>query len=208
MYESLTKTPTVAVVGLGIGNSRSVANMLRSANVNVEFLERAVGLSAWTHVILPGVGKFDAVMSELSAKGWRVPMQEFAASGTGTLIGICLGAQVLGLSSEEGALDGLGLLPFHVRSLPRDLPNRVPFMGWDTLVSSHTSPEWLRDALTGRYYFSHSFFMDAPDDLVLARSSSLNVPSVVRGPSVLGIQFHPEKSHHYGRRLLTTLVSQ
>lgn len=198
---------SVAIVDLGVGNCRSVANMVSSVGLDADLVREGCDTSRWRHIVLPGVGSFDAASKQLDARGWREPLLEFASNGVGRLIGICLGAQLLGRSSEEGVLSGLNVLPFSNRRFAADSDFRVPRMEWSQLSLDSDAPEWLKSASEGRYYFSHSYFMDAPRNLVYARTLEDAIPAIVGSGQILGVQFHPEKSHKYGRGFLEAVLS-
>ena len=196
----------VAIVNLGVGNVKSVVNMITSLGIAVTVLDHGQDLGKWNHVVIPGVGSFDAAAKQIDDRGWRTPLRDFHAAQEGHLLGICLGAQLLGESSEEGALAGLGLLPFTSKRLTANPAFRVPQMGWRELEHSYATPAWLKPAIQGRFYFSHSYFIEAPPQLTLARTVDRAIPAVLGTDTILGVQFHPEKSHKHGRRFLEAVL--
>lgn len=198
----------VAIIDYKIGNINSVANMLRKINVPCVIANRPEQILAADRIILPGNGSFDACMRGLRATG-LVPILEQKVRGEGApLLGICVGAQMLGISSEEGNEPGLGWLDMRVRRLPAFAGLRVPHMGWNE-VSSASDHYLVRDLKSdARFYFLHSYYMEPTDpaDVLLRAEYGIGfVAGVARG-QILGVQFHPEKSHRFGKQLLSAFV--
>jgi len=195
----------IAIVDYGIGNLGSVTKAFRHVGAetvlsgDLETLRRADAL------ILPGDGAFGATMDEVRSRGLVPLLLEAAASGK-PLLGICIGMQLLFEESEEhGVHQGLGLLPGRVRRFPEGLV--VPHMGWNRLKVHQ--PHTLFDGLaSGSYvYFVHSYFCDAPADVVLAYSDyGKDFPAIVGRGNILGAQFHPEKSQTVGLRMIENFV--
>jgi glutamine amidotransferase len=144
-------------------------------------------------------------VEEIRRRG-LVPVIEEAACGGKPVLGICIGMQVLFEESEEhGRHQGLGLLPGRVRRLSGDLP--VPHMGWNRLAhrQSHPLLEGIEEG--AHVYFVHSYFCDAPERVVIASSDyGANFAAVVGLGSVLGVQFHPEKSQAVGLRMVGNFI--
>ena len=189
---------TIAVVDYGIGNLGSVMKAFRH-------LGAPAVLRAADALILPGDGAFAATMEEVTRRGLVPVLRETVAAGK-PLVGICIGMQLLFEESEEhGRHEGLGLLPGRVRRFDEGLP--VPHMGWNRLRAR--SPHPLLDGVAdGDYvYFVHSYFCDAPDEVVIATSDyGRDFPAVVGRGNVLGVQFHPEKSQAVGLRMVANFV--
>jgi glutamine amidotransferase len=195
----------IAIADYGIGNLGSVTKAFRHVGAetvltgDLETLRRADAL------ILPGDGAFGATMDEVRSRG-LVPVLQEAASAGKPLLGICIGMQLLFEESEEHGLHrGLGLLPGRVRRFPDTLV--VPHMGWNRLLpnQSHTL---LHDIAGGSHvYFVHSYFCDAPSEVVLAYSDYGSAfPAIVGRDAILGVQFHPEKSQGVGLKMIENFV--
>jgi glutamine amidotransferase len=189
---------TIGVVDVGCGNTRAVLMMLRRIGVPARPLARpdAAGV-----LVLPGVGAWDAVAARLAAVGWVDALAEHVAAGR-PLLGICLGMQLLCASSDEGSLPGLGIFAIPVRRLPVAEPGAtVPRVGWrSTWLREREEPE--------RYYYAHSYAADADVDAEevagWSRHGSRRIPVVLRRDRITGCQFHPERSHAFGMRFLST----
>ena len=157
-------------------------------------------------LILPGVGTFDASMANLHNSGLVEALQLRASEGV-PLLGICLGMQLLFDSSEEGVTTGLGLIPGVVRRLPMESPSgsvRIPHMGWSRL--EYYRPHDLTEGIgeEARFYFVHSYAVVPKEDsdIIGISTHGSKFVSAVGRENVLGVQFHPEKSHRYGKALL------
>jgi glutamine amidotransferase len=195
----------IAVVDYGIGNLGSVIKGFRHAGAETVLTGDPGALRAADALVLPGDGAFGATMDEVRRRGLVPVLEEAAASGK-PLLGICIGMQLLFEESEEhGRHLGLGLLPGRVRRLEGDLP--VPHMGWNRLRRRRDHP--LLDGLAdgAHVYFVHSYFCDAPPEVVLATTDyGTEIAAVVGRGNVLGVQFHPEKSQAVGLRMVASFV--
>jgi len=195
----------IAVADYGIGNLGSVTKGLRRAGAEVlltgdpEVLRRADAL------VLPGDGAFGATMAEVVRRG-LVPVLREAVDAGKPLLGICVGMQLLFEESEEhGRHAGLGLLPGRVRRFEGELP--VPHMGWNRLRARKPHP--ILDGVPdgAHVYFVHSYYCDAPEDVVIATSDyGRDFAAIVGRGDVLGVQFHPEKSQEVGLRIVAGFV--
>ena len=198
----------IAIVDYGLGNLGSIQNMLKVIGEKSKITGREEEIRSSDGLILPGVGAFDAGMSRLTSSGLSELLRRQAAEGK-PILGICLGMQLLGRESEEGSLPGLSLLPFVCRRFrPEDPTLRVPHMGWDVVEFKKEHP--LLDHITGqqRYYFVHSYHAvcDDPDDILMTCRYGCEFAAAVGRENVLGVQFHPEKSHFFGLALLSNFV--
>jgi glutamine amidotransferase len=196
---------TIAIADYGIGNLGSVTKAFRRAGANVQLTGEPEALRRADALVLPGDGAFAATMAEVERRGLVPVLREAVAAGK-PLLGICIGMQLLFEESEEhGSHRGLGFLPGRVRRFEGELP--VPHMGWNALRARRAHP--LVDAVPdGSYvYFVHSYYCDAPEDVVLASSDyGREFAAVVGRGAVLGVQFHPEKSQEVGLRMVESFV--
>ncbi|WDR02344.1 imidazole glycerol phosphate synthase subunit HisH [Devosia algicola] len=200
----------IAVVDYGAGNIGSVLNMIRKAGGRGFAASRSEDLAASSKIILPGVGSFDNAMSRLSALRFVEPLKDHARAGR-PLFGICLGMQLLSDASEEGGLEGLGLIPGEVRRFDFDgesIGLKVPHMGWNgvTPAKEHLLCRGLES--DARFYFVHSYFYDTqnPADALFYTEYGQRFASGVHRGNVMGVQFHPEKSHRFGMQLLKNFI--
>jgi glutamine amidotransferase len=195
----------IAIVDYGIGNLGSVSNAFRHLGAETVLSGDPGLLRQADALVLPGDGAFGATVEEIRRRG-LVPVIEEAAVAGKPVFGICIGMQVLFEESEEhGRHLGLGLLPGRVRRFDGDLP--VPHMGWNRLAQRQRHP--LLDGIEegAHVYFVHSYFCDAPDQVVIASSDyGRDFAAVVGRGSVLAVQFHPEKSQAVGLRMVGNFV--
>ena len=196
----------IGILDYGMGNVGSIRNMLKKAGATSEIVHTAAEVAACDKLILPGVGAFDAGMEQLDASGMREPLDAAVAQGK-PVLGICLGMQMLGLSSEEGKREGLGYIRFrNIRFQLQDQPAlKVPHMGWDVVTLADPADPLVRGVQEPpRYYFVHSYHAQCEDDGSALMTCDYGYPFVaaVRHGNVRGTQFHPEKSHRFGMALL------
>lgn len=198
----------VVVVDYGVGNLSSVGNMLRKAGGDVKVSRDPGEVLAADKLLLPGVGHFNHAMKMLNASGLRDAVDRFALEVRRPVLGICLGAQLLGKGSEEGDAPGLGWLDMTCRKLPAMPGIRVPHMGWNQITRKKRSPllDWMGE--DARFYFVHSYYMEcahAEDVLATAVHGTEFTCAVQRG-NIMGTQFHPEKSLSHGLALMRAFV--
>lgn len=206
----MSEESTIAIVDYGMGNIGSVANMLKRVGAPSVFVRTPDDVMQARKIILPGVGAFDQGMSNLESLGLIEPLREQARRGT-PLLGICLGMQLLALSSEEGRLPGLGIVDAHVRRLPASDAQgrqiRVPHMGWN-IVKVVKPTRLLPLDVEHRFYFVHSYYFDEadPDCALLKAHYGIDFTAGIERGNLIGVQFHPEKSHKFGMRLLSAFA--
>lgn len=195
----------VGILDYGIGNVRSVHNMLWKIGSKPLLVKHPEDLKRVNKLILPGVGSFDSAMVNLEKLGFIDSLVDYAKNNY--LLGICLGMQVLGTHSQEGNKRGLNLIPGKIIKFS-NLTLPVPHVGWnyvdykDNVLNISNMPK-------NRYYFVHSYYYK-PDDSnheMAATNYGINFSSAIsNGENIFGTQFHPEKSHHFGKALLTKFI--
>ena len=199
---------TVSVVDYGLGNLGSVLNMFRRGGTDARVVRAPDEVAKAERLLLPGVGAFDKGMWMLRNAGLEAAVRNHAASGR-PLLGICLGMQMLADSSDEGVLPGLGLIPGRSVRLATDASRRVPHMGWNFIEPARRD-ELLRDLPDeSRFYFVHTYHVVTaePGDVLATTEYGDRFTSMVRSGNVMGAQFHPEKSHAFGMRILRNFAS-
>ncbi len=191
----------IAIVDVGLGNVASVCNMFDRLGFAVELRASPDGLSDTDRYVLPGVGSFDEGVRRLRSGGWFEYLQ--ALPSATHLLGICLGMQLLGRSSEEGKEHGLGRVPAHFERFSVG-HFRVPHMGWNRVFPCHPDPLFDPGLPELRYYFTHSYRAVCDDASVSIATTRYGVEftSAFRQANTRGVQFHPEKSHRFGMSLL------
>ncbi len=196
---------TIAVVDYGIGNLGSVMKAFRHLGAPAILSGDIAELRRADVLVLPGDGAFASTMEEIEGRGLVSVLREAVEQGR-TLLGICIGMQLLFEESEEhGRHRGLGLLPGRVRRLEGEMP--IPHMGWNQLHPTRPHPMLEGVADGAHVYFVHSYWCDAPAEVVLAETDyGARFPAIVGRGNVLGVQFHPEKSQAVGLRLMENFV--
>lgn len=197
----------IVIVDYGVGNVASVKNMLARNGAECIVTGDAAKILNATKLILPGVGAFDAAMSRLNELHLVPVLQQFAASGK-PLLGICLGAQILLQSSEEGKLEGLKLIEGKCIRFRTTSELKIPHMEWSDVkfVKSHPLSRFETDP---RFYFVHSYHMECDDskDILGVTNYGYEFTSAISRNNIMGVQFHPEKSHRFGSTLLQNFIS-
>jgi glutamine amidotransferase len=200
----------IKVIDYGAGNTGSVINMIKKMGGIPAYARTAQEIEGAAKLILPGVGSFDNAMRRLNDLGMVAPIKSHAAKGA-PLLGICLGMQLLADSSEEGVLPGLGLIGGTVRRFSFDRANaniKVPHMGWNRIkrAADHALARGLEEG--ARFYFVHSYYF-APEDAdnaLFTAHYGLDFTAGVQRDNVMGVQFHPEKSHRFGMQLIKNYI--
>jgi imidazole glycerol-phosphate synthase subunit HisH len=197
----------IAIVDYGLGNIRAFANVYRHLDIPFKIASKSDDLKDASKFVLPGVGAFDHAMEMLQKSGMQEPLNELVLGRRLPVLGICVGMQILALSSEEGCLPGLGWIAGSVKKLdPLDVAHKIhlPHMGWNNIVpiKKNTLMNGLDN--NSRFYFLHSYHFQChhPDDVFAVTDYGGRFTCAVNSGNVYGVQFHPEKSHQNGIQLL------
>ena len=201
------KSEGVVVVDYGMGNVGSIVNMLKKIGTEATVSREPDVIAKASRLILPGVGAFDSAMKRIREFGLREVLDQKARIEKTPIIGLCLGMQLLTEGSEEGSEPGLGWVPGHTLKFDgRAYPDiRIPHMGWNTTHRVRTDELTSDFASDPRFYFVHSYYVkcDDPADVVLTARHGVEFHAALHRDNIFGVQFHPEKSHHFGMTLLT-----
>lgn len=197
----------IHIVDYGLGNIQAFVTMYKRLGVETVRVTCGEDLRGVSKLILPGVGAFDHAMELLDASGMRPALEHLVMQDKVPVLGICVGMQILGDSSEEGLGAGLGWVGGRVRSFAGNLDSAglpMPHMGWNDVVPAVGSPLFKGLEKDARFYFLHSYYFECSDMTnVAARADyGFQFDCVVQSGNVFGVQFHPEKSHHWGAALL------
>ena len=194
----------ITIVDYGLGNIRAFLNVYRRLNIEATTVTSADGLRNASKVILPGVGAFDHAMALLTQSGMREALDDLALRRRVPILGVCVGMQILGRESDEGSRPGLGWIPGRVRTLASSTALPVPHMGWNDARPVTANRLFDQLETSARFYFLHSYYFqcDRDQDAIAVADYGGDFACAVNAGNVFGVQFHPEKSHHYGARLL------
>ena len=193
----------IAIVDYGSGNVAAIADILKRLKVPHAVMADHTQLRNADRYILPGVGAFDTTMRTLRDSGLVDVLNEEVHGRGKKIMGVCVGMQILGDSSDEGVLPGLGWIPGHIRRIDAStLINRpkLPHMGWNSIKTIGTSPLFEGVDVEQGFYFLHSYYFDAArkQDVIATMNYGSELCCGVAMGNVYGFQFHPEKSHANG----------
>ena len=205
----------VAIISYGTGNIDSLNRALKSLGSNSYLANSVSDLKKADHVIFPGIGHFANAAKNLENSGLKNYLVSLISDGIPTL-GICLGFQLLTLSSEEAPnFSGLGFLPFSTVRIKvnNTILNKVPHLGWNTIYSSSIGSKLLDGIQSDRqlFYYSNAFGILKSNTFKYTHSSYLHekeMIAIVEYKNIYGVQFHPEKSRAQGLRLLKNFLKQ
>ena len=195
------RCPLITIADAGLGNFASIANMLNFLEIDAEIRSKPGDVNDITHLILPGVGAFDAGITSLENTGWRKAIEDLSPETK--ILGICVGMQLFTQGSEEGKKSGLGYVPAICKKFNTEL-GPVPHIGWNEVLVSSENKILPLSNVPQRFYFTHSFYIEAYDQsLVIGKTMYTNeFVSAFSKDNLYGVQFHPEKSHRFGMEVL------
>jgi glutamine amidotransferase len=201
----------LVIVDYGVGNLGSMANMLRKIGCPAKVSADPEDVLAADKLILPGVGAFDQGIESLHRHGLVDALRKQVMVRGTPLLGVCLGMQLLGCTSEEGSMTGLGFIDARTVRFPGrmgEVTLRVPHMGWNVVHPRKEDMIFLGLESINRFYFVHSYHVECadPDNILGLTSYGKMFVSVLRHGNIWGVQFHPEKSHRFGMQLLKNFV--
>ena len=192
----------ISIIDYGLGNTNAFLNIYKKLNIPARLVSNNTELKSAKKIILPGVGSFDWAMTKLNDSGMRETLDQMICEKGIPVMGICVGMQMMAKSSDEGKLDGLGWIDAEVKKFD------VPHMGWNKVlpVKKHSLFFGLDDQ--PEFYFLHSYYLNKVNDLqIIAQTDYMGLfTSSFCHNNIIGVQFHPEKSHKQGIRLLNNFA--
>jgi len=194
------------IIDYGMGNLGSLANMLKKIRIPAKISSDLGDIESAEKLILPGVGSFDHGMQKLQELNLTDILNKLVIGEKIPILGICLGMQMFTKTSEEGTQPGLGWVDANTVKFKADKGSslKIPHMGWDT-IDIKKSHFMLQDTdYNAMYYFVHSFHVvcNRSEDVLSTSHYGYDFVSSLAKDNVIGVQFHPEKSHKYGMKLL------
>lgn len=202
----------ITIIDYGSGNIYAIANIYKRLNIEYTITNDPTILRVAEKLILPGVGDFDETMMLLGNLGIKDTLDELVIEKKIPILGVCVGMQILGNSSEEGVLKGFGWIKGSVRKLDiSGLKSKpyLPHMGWNTINPVHCNPIFSNIEPENGFYFLHSYYFDCENksDILATTSYGIEFPSAINHENVYGFQFHPEKSHQNGVELFKNFAN-
>lgn len=197
----------ITIIDYGMGNLGSMHNMLKKIGAEAVVSSDKDVISKSAKLILPGVGSFDAGMGRLKEKGLITVLEERVLGAKIPIMGVCLGMQLLCNGSEEGDMPGLGWV--HAETVRFKFKEemahlKIPHMGWNQINIKKSTPLLADLESDNRFYFVHSYHVvcSEPENILSTTSYGTDFTSAIINDNVMGVQFHPEKSHKFGMKLL------
>lgn len=198
----------IAILNYGLGNINAFANIYNNLDIPHKIVSNPTQLGGVKKIILPGVGAFDYAMKKLNNSGLRDSVENLVLNEKIPVMGICVGMQILANSSDEGSEKGLGWIDADVKLFDTSNIKRktkLPHMGWNTI---NPNPKNLlnTDLNSGaRFYFLHSYYFECyhAADIIATTNYGIEFTSAANSDNIYGVQFHPEKSHQNGIKLLS-----
>lgn len=204
----------IGILDYGVGNIQAFKNVYSDLGVPSKAVVNVEDFVGVTHIILPGVGSFDYAMKSLNQSGLRERLEYLVLTKEMPVLGVCVGMQMMGRSSEEGAQLGLGWLEAVSKKITPNLGDNLaslplPHMGWNTISVLQNNSLLNGIESFEHFYFLHSYFLSCDDrNIILAEVTyGSAITSLVSQRNVFGIQQHPEKSHDAGVQLLKNFWS-
>lgn len=197
----------ITIIDYGVGNIYAFQNVYKRLNIPTKIAKTEKDLAGAEKLILPGVGSFDYAMTQLNNSGMREQLDALVLKKHVPVVGICVGMQMMANGSDEGSLEGLKWIDAQVKKFDETTIKQVtklPHMGWNDVTPAAGHPLFAGLEKDAIFYFLHSFYFlcNHESDSIAKSEYGINFTSSVNRDNIYGIQFHPEKSHHYGETLL------
>lgn len=200
----------IVIIDYGLGNLRAISNMLTRIGINNHISNSPEDIKKAGGLVLPGNGHYDACLTSLRALDVLDTIEDRVLKNGVPFLGICVGAQMLGSRSEEGKEDGLGWLDLEVKKLPTTADLKVPNMGWRYVSIPNSKIGDAKKLVSpgSRFYFTHSYYLSPfSSSLTLLESDhGFKFSAAVQKDNIIGVQFHPEKSHKYGKQFFVSFA--
>lgn len=197
----------LTIIDYGVGNIFAFQNVYKRLNILTNVAKNIEDLVDADKLILPGVGNFDYAMSQLNNSGLRARLDELVLINKVPVLGICVGMQMMANDSEEGKLKGLGWIDASVKKFdPKkiDYHTKLPHMGWNDVNPVRNNKLFKGLEKNSIFYFLHNYYFKCNnlDETISTTNYGVKFASSIQNDNIYGIQFHPEKSHSYGEKLL------
>ncbi len=197
----------ITIIDYGVGNINAFVNVYKRVDFPVKIAKSAADLEGAEKLILPGVGHFDYAMTKLNNSGMREKLDHLVIDKKIPVVGICVGMQMMANYSDEGEMEGLKWIDASVKKFDETKikqVTRLPHMGWNDVKPMSNMPLFKGLEKDAIFYFLHTYYFECnnPNDVMAVSDYGIEFASAAYHENKYGIQFHPEKSHHYGEILL------
>jgi glutamine amidotransferase len=201
----------IAIIDYGVGNVAAVSNIYKKLDIAAALVSTVEGLHESDRIVLPGVGSFDWAMERLNRSGLRPALDQAVLEQRKPILGICVGMQMLARGSDEGHLPGFGWIDGRVKRFDPQRGGKrtqLPHMGWNDVQPANSASLFADLSVGARFYFLHSYHFEVANAVNLLAETDYNgnFASAVQAANIFGVQFHPEKSHQWGVKLLSNFA--
>lgn len=202
----------ITIIDYGVGNIFAFQNVYKRLNISTKIATTKEELIDAEKLILPGVGAFDYAMKQLNNSGMREKLDELVLEKKIPVIGICVGMQMMANKSDEGNLKGLKWIDANVKKFDESTlkqRTKLPHMGWNDVTPLKNHELFKNLETDAIFYFLHSFYFECNNyqNSIATSNYGVNFTSAAQSNNIYGIQFHPEKSHNYGEKLLLNFAN-
>lgn len=197
----------ITIINYGLGNIQAFTNIFDQLRISYKITSSPKDIIGAERIILPGVGAFDYAISCLEKLELFEVINEVVTKKGTPILGVCVGMQVMANYSDEGSKKGFGWFDCDVKKLPDALDTNkkllLPHMGWNSILKKKDN-QILSDIHSNEFYFLHSYYVDLSekDQIISETFYGIEFPSIINQDNIFGIQFHPEKSHSSGIKIL------
>lgn len=201
----------IGIINYGSGNIEAIANIYNRLNIEYKVINKIEEFDGVDRLILPGVGSFDECMKQLIDSEFKEKLSKLVLENKTPILGICIGMHIMANSSEEGDSEGLGWIPGKVKKFNKSLLENKPYlphMGWNNInnIQDHIIFNGVNE-IQG-FYFVHSYYYECKNkkNILTVSNYGLDFSSSIFNENIFGVQFHPEKSHSNGEKLLNNFA--
>lgn len=202
----------IGLINYGSGNINAIANVYKRLNIPYYIINNVDQFDKAEKLILPGVGDFDETMELLENKNYISILNQYVLEKKIPILGVCVGMQVLGNSSEEGTLEGFGWINGQVRKINKEKINQKPYlphMGWNSIKVLKEHPIFSDINESDGFYFLHNYYFDCAnkDNVLCTTNFGQSFATAINRENIYGTQFHPEKSHDNGMMIFKNFAN-